>query len=158
MGRRLVNLLPLAQRTININETDHHTVLSTRRHPAQPVSVPIRQSYRDTSYLFMRSQDYTAEILCMYVVLRTRGSVCGKHSSRYNNWAACSYLWPAASVKSGGARVVRSSVVRRNIASAFFSDTVRPATYSTNCHYFGEPFSRLGDNSCVIGVQHIYGP
>ena len=51
-------------------------------------------------------------------------------SPRCNNWAVYLYLWPAASMTNGGARVVWSGV-RRSIASAFFSDTVRPAASKT---------------------------
>ena len=42
---------------------------------------------------------------------------------RYKNWVVCLYLWPAASMTSGGARVVWSGVCR-TIVSVFFSDTV----------------------------------
>ena len=48
----------------------------------------------------------------------------------YRNWFVCLYLWPAASMTSGGARDVWPGV-RSNIFSVFLSDTVRPAASKT---------------------------
>ena len=48
----------------------------------------------------------------------------------FNNWFVCLYLWPAASMTSGGVRDVWLGVCS-NIVSVFFSDTVRPAASKT---------------------------
>ena len=62
------------------------------------------------------------------------------------NWAVCLYPWSAASMTSGGARVVCLIFLHRE-ACCFESS-------HDDCHHFREPFSRLEDYSCVIGVQH----
>ena len=44
-------------------------------------------------------------------------------------------------------------LLSRHRQASFFGDS------HDDCHYFHEPFSRLRDNSCVIGVQHApYSP
>ena len=49
---------------------------------------------------------------------------------RFENWFVYLYLWPAASMTSGGTRDVWPGV-RSKIVSVFLSDTVRPAASKT---------------------------
>ena len=49
---------------------------------------------------------------------------------RHKNWFVCLYLWPVASMTSGGARDVWSGV-RSRIVSVFRFDTVTPAASKT---------------------------
>ena len=75
---------------------------------------------------------------------------------RYKNWVICLYLWPAASMTSGGAGDVWSGV-RSSIVSVLFSDTVRPAaskTVTMAVIILAKSLDRLRGTSCVIGVQH----
>ena len=75
----------------------------------------------------------------------------------YKNLAVCVYRWPAASMKSDGAKFVVSGVYR-STASAFVSDTVSPAASKTTTitvFIFASPSADLDTGrSCVIGVQH----
>ena len=71
------------------------------------------------------------------------------------NRLVCLYLWPAASMTTGGARDV-SPGVRNNIVSVFLSNIVRPAAAKTvtMTHHISKALCRPRNNSCVTGVQH----